>query len=26
MRTFAMLGLHGCVAVTAVTVQNSVGV
>ncbi|MFV8171233.1 bifunctional hydroxymethylpyrimidine kinase/phosphomethylpyrimidine kinase [Mycolicibacterium peregrinum] len=26
MRTFAMLGLHGCVALTAVTVQNSVGV
>ena len=26
MRTFAMLGVHGCVAVTAVTVQNSVGV
>lgn len=26
MRTFAMLGLHGCVAVTAVTVQNSMGV
>jgi hydroxymethylpyrimidine/phosphomethylpyrimidine kinase len=26
MRTFAMLGLHGCVAVTAVTVQNSTGV
>lgn len=26
MRTFALLGLHGCVAVTAVTVQNSVGV
>lgn len=26
MRTFAMLGLHGCVAITAVTVQNSVGV
>ena len=26
MRTFAMLGLHGLVAVTAVTVQNSVGV
>ena len=26
MRTFAMLGLHACVAVTAVTVQNSVGV
>ncbi|HEX5143530.1 MAG TPA: bifunctional hydroxymethylpyrimidine kinase/phosphomethylpyrimidine kinase [Mycobacterium sp.] len=26
MRTFAMLGIHGCVAVTAVTVQNSVGV
>lgn len=26
MRTFAMLGLHGCVAVTAVTVQNSLGV
>jgi hydroxymethylpyrimidine/phosphomethylpyrimidine kinase len=26
LRTFAMLGLHGCVAVTAVTVQNSVGV
>src|SRR6476619_285789 len=25
MRTFAMLGVHGCVAVTAVTVQNSVG-
>jgi len=26
LRTYAMLGLHGCVAVTAVTVQNSVGV
>ncbi len=26
MRTFAMLGVHGCVAVTAVTVQNSTGV
>jgi hydroxymethylpyrimidine/phosphomethylpyrimidine kinase len=26
LRTFAMLGLHGCVAVTAVTVQNTVGV
>ncbi|MYR07130.1 bifunctional hydroxymethylpyrimidine kinase/phosphomethylpyrimidine kinase [Gordonia sp. SID5947] len=26
MRTFALLGLHACVAVTAVTVQNSVGV
>ena len=26
MRTFAMLGVHGCVAVTAVTVQNSMGV
>lgn len=26
MRTFAMLGLHGLVAVTAVTVQNSLGV
>ncbi|WP_082399328.1 bifunctional hydroxymethylpyrimidine kinase/phosphomethylpyrimidine kinase [Gordonia phthalatica] len=26
MRTFAMLGLHACVAVTAVTVQNSTGV
>ena len=26
LRTFAMLGLHGCVAVVAVTVQNSVGV
>ena len=26
MRTFAMLGVHACVAVTAVTVQNSVGV
>jgi hydroxymethylpyrimidine/phosphomethylpyrimidine kinase len=26
MRTFAMLGIHGCVAVTAVTVQNSLGV
>lgn len=25
-RTFAMLGVHGCVAVVAVTVQNSVGV
>ena len=25
-RTFAMLGVHGCVAVAAVTVQNSVGV
>ena len=26
MRTFAMLGMHGCVAVIAVTVQNSLGV
>ncbi|TDZ76129.1 Hydroxymethylpyrimidine/phosphomethylpyrimidine kinase [Mycobacteroides salmoniphilum] len=26
MRTMALLGVHGCVAVTAVTVQNSVGV
>jgi hydroxymethylpyrimidine/phosphomethylpyrimidine kinase len=26
MRTFAMLGVHGCVTVVAVTVQNSVGV
>jgi hydroxymethylpyrimidine/phosphomethylpyrimidine kinase len=26
LRTFAMLGVHGCVAVAAVTVQNSVGV
>jgi hydroxymethylpyrimidine/phosphomethylpyrimidine kinase len=26
MRTFALLGVHGCVAVTAVTVQNSMGV
>src|ERR1700754_4481335 len=26
LRTFALLGLHGLVAVTAVTVQNSVGV
>lgn len=26
LRTFALLGMHGCVAVTAVTVQNSVGV
>ncbi|MCH9641639.1 MAG: bifunctional hydroxymethylpyrimidine kinase/phosphomethylpyrimidine kinase [Actinomycetia bacterium] len=26
MRTFAMLGIHGLFAVTAVTVQNSVGV
>ncbi len=26
LRTFAMLGMHGCVAVTAVTVQNSMGV
>jgi hydroxymethylpyrimidine/phosphomethylpyrimidine kinase len=26
LRTFAMLGLHGCVTVAAVTVQNSVGV
>lgn len=26
MRTFAMLGVHACVAVTAVTVQNSIGV
>lgn len=25
-RTFALCGVHGCVAVTAVTVQNSVGV
>ncbi|MBI3225795.1 MAG: bifunctional hydroxymethylpyrimidine kinase/phosphomethylpyrimidine kinase [Mycolicibacterium cosmeticum] len=26
LRTFAMLGLHGCVTVVAVTVQNSLGV
>ena len=26
MRTFALLGVHACVAVTAVTVQNSMGV
>jgi hydroxymethylpyrimidine/phosphomethylpyrimidine kinase len=26
LRTFAMLGVHGCVAVAAVTVQNSIGV
>ncbi|BBZ01019.1 hydroxymethylpyrimidine/phosphomethylpyrimidine kinase [Mycolicibacterium chitae] len=26
LRTFAMLGLHGCVALAAVTVQNTVGV
>ena len=26
LRTFAMLGVHGLVAITAVTVQNSVGV
>lgn len=26
MRTFALLGLHACVAVTAVTVQNTLGV
>ncbi|WP_018177681.1 bifunctional hydroxymethylpyrimidine kinase/phosphomethylpyrimidine kinase [Jongsikchunia kroppenstedtii] len=26
LRTFALAGVHGCVAVTAVTVQNSVGV
>lgn len=26
LRTFAMLGVHGCVAIAAVTVQNSVGV
>lgn len=26
MRTMAMLGVHGCFAVTAVTVQNSLGV
>lgn len=26
LRTFAMLGVHGCVTVVAVTVQNSVGV
>ncbi|MFN8067647.1 MAG: bifunctional hydroxymethylpyrimidine kinase/phosphomethylpyrimidine kinase [Mycolicibacterium insubricum] len=26
LRTFAMLGIHGCVAVVAVTVQNSLGV
>ena len=26
MRTFALLGVHGLVAITAVTVQNSVGV
>ncbi|KUI32381.1 hydroxymethylpyrimidine/phosphomethylpyrimidine kinase [Mycobacterium sp. IS-1496] len=25
-RTFAMLGVHGCVAVVAVTIQNSLGV
>ncbi|MCG5432204.1 bifunctional hydroxymethylpyrimidine kinase/phosphomethylpyrimidine kinase [Mycobacterium sp. MYCO198283] len=26
LRTFAMLGVHGCVALTAATVQNSLGV
>ncbi|PRC58517.1 bifunctional hydroxymethylpyrimidine kinase/phosphomethylpyrimidine kinase, partial [Mycobacterium sp. ITM-2017-0098] len=26
MRSFALLGIHGLVAVTAVTVQNSLGV
>ncbi|TPG29885.1 bifunctional hydroxymethylpyrimidine kinase/phosphomethylpyrimidine kinase [Mycolicibacterium hodleri] len=26
LRTFAMLGVHGCVSVAAVTVQNSLGV
>ncbi|KQY08196.1 hydroxymethylpyrimidine/phosphomethylpyrimidine kinase [Mycobacterium sp. Root135] len=26
LRTFALLGVHGCVSVAAVTVQNSVGV
>ena len=26
LRTFALLGVHGCCAVTAVTVQNSLGV
>jgi hydroxymethylpyrimidine/phosphomethylpyrimidine kinase len=26
LRTFAMLGVHGCVSVAAVTVQNTVGV
>jgi len=26
LRTFALLGMHGLVAVTAVTVQNSLGV
>src|SRR5215212_3539623 len=26
LRTFAACGVHGCVAVTAVTVQNTVGV
>ncbi len=26
LRTFAMLGIHGCVALAAVTVQNTVGV
>ncbi|WP_115281839.1 bifunctional hydroxymethylpyrimidine kinase/phosphomethylpyrimidine kinase [Mycolicibacterium tokaiense] len=26
LRTFALLGVHGCVAMSAVTVQNSVGV
>lgn len=26
LRTFALTGVHGCVAVTAVTVQNSLGV
>ena len=26
LRAFAACGVHGCVAVTAVTVQNSVGV
>ena len=26
LRTFTVCGVHGCVAVTAVTVQNSMGV
>ena len=26
MRSFALMGVHACVAVTAVTVQNSLGV
>ena len=26
MRTIAMLGVHACIAVTAVTVQNTLGV